>query len=43
MIQYDDIAKKQYQRLDKIYELHKIISKNDKKPTLKKYNKPDLI
>ena len=29
-----DIAKKQYQRLDKIYEFDETINKNDKKPTI---------
>ena len=36
-----DIAKKQYQELDDTYEFDKIFKKE--KPTLKKYNKSDLI
>ena len=37
-----EIAKKQYQTLDKIYKLGETIDKNDRKQTLKKYNKSDL-
>ena len=36
-----DIAEKQYKRLDKTYELDKIIKKE--KPTVKKYNRSNLI
>ena len=38
-----DIDKKQHQRLDKLYDFDETINENDKKPTLKKYNKSDLI
>ena len=38
-----DIAKKQDQGLDKIYEFDETVDKNDKKPALKKYSKSDLI
>ena len=33
-----DIAKKQYQRFDKVYEFDVRINKIDRKPTLKKHN-----
>ena len=38
-----DIAKKQYQGLDKVYEFDGKINYDDKKRTLKKYNKQDII
>ena len=38
-----EIAKKQYQGLDKIYEFDETINKNDKKTTLKKYSKSELM
>ena len=37
------MAKKKYQGLDKVYEFDGTISKDDKKPATKKYNKSDLI
>ena len=37
-----EIVKKQYQRLDKVYEFDETINKNDRKPALKKHNKSDL-
>ena len=39
--QQTDIAKKQLQVLEKVYEFDKKVG--DKKPTLKKYNKSDLV
>ena len=40
-----DTAKTQYQGLDKVYKLEngERINNDDKKPTLKKYNKSNLI
>ena len=35
---YIDIAKKQYQRFDKVYEFDVRINKIDRKPTLEKHN-----
>ena len=37
------IERNQYRRLDKVNEFHETMAKNDRKPTLKKYNKSDLI
>ena len=37
-----DIAKKQYQKGNKVYEFDEKINKNVRKPALKKYNKSDL-
>ena len=38
-----DIAKKKYQKVDETHKFYEAINKNDEKPTLKKYNKLDLI
>ena len=37
------MQKKQYQCLDKVYEFDGTINRDDKKPTLKKYNKSSQI
>ena len=38
-----DLTKKQYHGFEKVYEFDGIISKDDQKPTSKKYNKSDVI
>ena len=38
-----DIAKKQYQALEKVYEFDGTKSKGDRKQTLKKYNKKNKL
>ena len=43
-IQTDIVKKKkQYERLDKVYKFNETIIKNDRKPTVRKYNKSNLI
>ena len=37
------IPKRKYQKVDETHKFYETINKNDKKPTLKKYNKLDLI
>lgn len=37
------LTKKQYHGLEKVHEFDRIISKDDQKPTSKKYNKSDVI
>ena len=38
-----DIAKKHYQKLDKVYEFDEAINKNDRNSIIRKYKKSDLI
>ena len=38
-----DIAKKHYQKLDKVYEFDEAINKNDRNSIIRKYKKLDLV